>query len=402
MHSSALPPTLICLSEADRQTLLDNAALLSLHRAFAAVPDPRSRHGRRYDLPFLLTCFVAALLCNCNHSEAVGQWCRAQQQVLRHLFGPRRFACPTGALYRWLFPQLDVAALEALLALWVQATLVAAPDEPIALDGKTVRGARTSTRTAPHLLSFCTHQSHETLLQVAVDEKSNEIPVAQVRLSTLPLRGRVCTADALHTQVAFMRLLHEQHADTVLTVKDNQPGLLADLVTSFADPDACYIQAETWDRHRGRTEVRRIKVSAEMTAYLAPTWPYVAQVAELTRMVTEKGQTRQEVVYLITSLPAALAPPLRLLELIRGHWRIEHGLHSVRDVTFGEDGSRIRTGNAPQVMAALRNLAITLIHRSGSTQIAATRRHFALRPRQALKLLVHRKSPSHHLPSLDS
>jgi predicted transposase YbfD/YdcC len=108
------------------------------------------------------------------------------------------------------------------------------------------------------------------------------------------------------------------------------------------------------------------------------------------------------VVYLITRLSATQAPPLRLLELIRGHWRMEHGLHAVRDVTFGEDGSRMRTGNAPQLMAALRHLAIPLIHRRGSRQIAATRRHFALHPRQALKVVLHRKSPSLHLPALDA
>ena len=99
MYSTALPVTLPCLTDPQRQDLLREAALLSLHEAFAAVPDPRSRHGRRYDLPFLLTCFVAALLCNCNHSEAVGQWCRAQHRLLRRLFGPRRFACPTGSAF---------------------------------------------------------------------------------------------------------------------------------------------------------------------------------------------------------------------------------------------------------------------------------------------------------------
>jgi predicted transposase YbfD/YdcC len=393
MYSTALPVCLPLLTDHQRQDLLSDAPLLSLHQVFTAVPDPRSRHGLRYDLPFLLTCFVAALLCNCNHSEAVGQWCRARHLLLRRLFGPRRFLSPTGALYRWVFPQLDVTALEHIIATWVQATLVAQPDEPLALDGKTVRGARISDHPAPHLLSFCTHTSHETLLQVAVHEKTNEIPVAQALLPSLPLSQRVCTADALHTQVAFMRVLHELHADTVLTVKENQPRLLADLITYFADPAATYTQAETWDRRRGRIEVRRIKVSSEMTDYLALTWPSLAQVAQLTRTVTRKGQTHHEIVYLITSLSADRAPPLRLLELVRGHWHIENGLHYVRDVTFGEDRSHIRTGNAPQVMAALRNLTITLIHRSGSTQIAATRRHFALHPRQALTLLLQRRFP---------
>ncbi|HEY7347871.1 MAG TPA: ISAs1 family transposase [Ktedonobacterales bacterium] len=393
MYSTVLPVTLPPLTDSQRHDLLYDAALLSLHDAFAAVPDPRSRHGRRYDLPFLLTCFVAALLCNCTHSEAVGQWCRAEPRLLRRLFGSRRFVTPTGALYRWLFPQLNALALEQVLAAWVQATLVADPNEPVALDGKTLRGARTSTQAAPHLLSFCTYRSHETLLQVRVEEKTNEIPVAQTLLPTLPLRGRVCTADALHTQVALMRVLHEAQAETVLTVKENQPSLLADLITYFADSAACYQQAETWDCHRGRIEVRRIKVSTEMTTYLAATWPYVAQVAQLTRCVTKQGQTRQEVVYLITSLTPAQAPPQRLLDLIRGHWHIENGLHYVRDVTFGEDRSQLRTGNAPQVMASLRNLAITLIHRTGSTQIAATRRYLAFHPRHALYLILHQRNP---------
>jgi len=125
-----------------------------------------------------------------------------------------------------------------------------------------------------------------------------------------------------------------------------------------------------------------------MIAYLSASWPHVAQVAELTRIVTYKGQTRHEVVYLITSLSPAQADPLRLLALVRGHWSIENSLHYVRDVTFGEDHSRVRTGNAPQVMAALRNVTITLIHRAGFTQIAATRRHFAFHPRQALALVL--------------
>jgi len=99
-----------------------------------------------------------------------------------------------------------------------------------------------------------------------------------------------------------------------------------------------------------------------------------------------KGTTI-EVVYLIPNLSSAQASPERLLAVIRGHWSIENGSHYVRDVTFGEDRSRLRSGTAPQVMATLRNLAITLIHRTGTSQIAATRRTFSHDPAQALDLL---------------
>jgi predicted transposase YbfD/YdcC len=380
------------LNQEQAETVLTQAGLQSLADVFEAVPDPRGAHGLRYDLPFLLTCLVAALLCHCDGTDAVAQWCRDHRSLLREVFGPRLFLTPSGSLYRWLLPQLDAAAIEGVLGRWVQATTTAPADEPLALDGKTVRGARSGEQTAPHLLAFVTHQSQETFFQVRVDEKTNEIPVAKQVLPTLPIRKRVCTADALHTHAEFIRLIHELQAETVLTVKGNQPTLYADLATYFADPQAHYVQTQTVDRRRGRLEVRTIKVSTEMNAYLAPTWPFVAQVAQLTRTVTKAGTTTTEVVYLITTLPPSKASPQRLLDLNRGHWSIENRSHYVRDVSFGEDHSRFRSGNAPQILAALRNLVITLIHRSGSSHIAATRRHFASCPQEALALLSHKKA----------
>ena len=79
MYSTALPIAGPSLSAEEQRALLKPAPLVSLYQAFAVVPDLRSHHGLRYDLPYLLTCLVAALLCNCNSTEAVGQWCRDQQ-----------------------------------------------------------------------------------------------------------------------------------------------------------------------------------------------------------------------------------------------------------------------------------------------------------------------------------
>lgn len=209
----------------------------------------------------------------------------------------------------------------------------------------------------------------------------------------LPVDGRIFTADALHTQKGFMQCVDALGGKTVLTVKNNQPTLYADLATYFADPHASFDHFSTLDQHRGRTEKRSIRVSTEMNAYLAD-WPLLQQVAELTRTVTVRktGETSHEVVYLITPLTPQEANPLRLLTLVRGHWSIENSSHYVRDVTFREDRSRLRSGYAPQILATLRNLAITLIHRQGSSQIAATRRHFASHPHLAFRLLLPTRS----------
>jgi predicted transposase YbfD/YdcC len=182
----------------------------------------------------------------------VAQWCRDQRRLLSRLFGPRRFLCPSDSLYRKLLPRLDAQHIEWTLADWVRTTLCAQAEDPIALDGKTVRGARTDDQPAPHLLSFRTHHSQEPLLQVRVCDKTNEIPVAQARLSCLPLAGRVCMADALHTQKHFFVTVDALGGAALLTVTKNQPTLYADLATYFADPHARFEEASTRDEQPGR------------------------------------------------------------------------------------------------------------------------------------------------------
>ena len=92
-------------------------------------------------------------------------------------------------------------------------------------------------------------------------------------------------------------------------------------------------------------------------------------------------------VYAVTSLTHGQASPARLADLIRGHWAIENGLHWVRDVTFAEDASQLRTGTAPQVMACLRNLAIGTLSHAGPVNLAAALRRHARDPARPLATL---------------
>jgi len=332
-----------------------------------------------------LTCLVAALLCNCNATDAVGQWCRDHRSLLRRLFGDRRFLTPTGSLYRRLLPRLSAAQLEWALSAWVCASRVQPDQEPVALDGKTVRGAESDETPAPHLLSVSTHQTQETLARVRVADKTNEIPVAQALLPWLPLTGRVVTADALHGHPAFAHAVLAQGGDYLLCIKANEPHTYDALVQYFTDPAAVTRRASTRDRQRGRIEHRTLRASTEMNAYLA-SFPALAQGAKVTRLVQEGTTVQREVRYYPTSCSCQRGDAATLLGLVRGHWSIE-SRHWVRDVDFGEDRSQIRTGNAPQVLAALRNAVLTLIRRTGTTEIAATRRHFAAHPAKALTLL---------------
>jgi predicted transposase YbfD/YdcC len=145
--------------------------------------------------------------------------------------------------------------------------------------------------------------------------------------------------------------------------------------------------ATTVDKAHGRVEQRTLRTTTLLT--LHHLWPGLAQGFEVTRARTEKGKKSVEVTYGITSLTEGQADAARLLELVRDHWHIENRLHYVRDVTLGEDACRVRTGAAPQVLAALRNVVVHLLSEvEAESRVAATER-LAARPNEALQLLGH-------------
>jgi hypothetical protein len=136
------------------------------------------------------------------------------------------------------------------------------------------------------------------------------------------------------------------------------------------------------DKHGGRVERRHLQATTMLAGYLD--WPGAAQVARLERTVLAGGEATVEVEYLITSVPRRCAGAAALLGWARGHWGIENRLHYVRDVTMGEDANRTRTGSGPQVLAALRNLAISKLRLDEVGNIAAGLRRNAARVRDLL------------------
>lgn len=227
--------------------------------------------------------------------------------------------------------------------------------------------------------------------------------VAPTLLAALPLRRAIVTGDALYCQRHLCQQIVDSAGHYVVIVKGNQPQLLADVHLLFAASPLDDVtgrpislaMAEQRDRHGDRQEVRRLWTSGALSGYLD--WPGAQQVAKVERTSTRKGQPRTWTRYVITSLPAPdplwdapdtqTATAADLLRLVRGHWAVENRLHWVRDVTFGEDLSQVRTGAAPQALAALRNVVIGLLRHAGWDNIAAALRYNAWRPGAALHLL---------------
>jgi predicted transposase YbfD/YdcC len=144
--------------------------------------------------------------------------------------------------------------------------------------------------------------------------------------------------------------------------------------------------ARSVDGGHGRIEVRTLHARpGQEIGWLE--WPGLRQVCRVVHQTRRRGRWQIEIHYKITSLPAERAGPADLLRLSRAHWAIENELHYVRDVTLGEDASRIRSGAAPQAMAAIRNLIVTVLHRDRVSNRAAGLRHFAWHLDQAAQTL---------------
>lgn len=348
------------------------------------VPDPRDRRGVRYSLAGVLALAVTATVAGCRSFAAIGQWAAETAVDTLASFGLTSGSAPDESTLRKLFARIDADALDRALGVWMWTrTFTVDQRRVIALDGKTIRGARTRPDgKAPHLIAAFDHSAGVVLGQMAVEAKSNEIPAARTLLGHLDLDGAVVTLDAMHTQTDTATTITGAGGDYVFTVKANMPTLHQKL-KKLPWNDMPVYTARTINR--GRQITRTIKIAD------VPDWinfPGAAQVAQLRRTVTDKGTKTVEVVYLITSASNKDAPPQRLAAWVQNHWGIENRLHWVRDVTFDEDGSQVRTGQAPRVMATCRNLAISILRIDGWNNIAAGLRHHARHPHHALALVL--------------
>jgi predicted transposase YbfD/YdcC len=261
----------------------------------------------------------------------------------------------------------------------------------VAVDGKTLRGAHPPDGDGRpvHLLAAMDHTTRAVLAQCQVGGAPEEVPAFQPLLAGIDLAGAVVTADALQTHPeAAEYLVTGKRAHYLFQVKANQPTLLARL--KRLPWHRVPVLDRTRDRGHGRVELRTLKaVTVHHFGF-----PHAAQVIQVTRKrkvgdrhggaSTRRWQT--VTVYAVTSLTFEQASPARLADLLRGHWGIE-ALHHLRDVTFAEDASQVRTGAGPNVMACLRNLAIGVLCRAGPVNVAAALRRHARDPRRPLATL---------------
>jgi predicted transposase YbfD/YdcC len=372
----------------------------SLYSRFQGLADKRKPKGKRYALATILVGMFLAKLCGEDKPSGIAEWVALRGKWIASVLGLKRKSMPSHHTYRrTLADILDEQEFEELARKHHQYCGEAGYQVVVSMDGKVLRGTiDMDVSDGLCLLAVYLPGEGVTLAQVAIKSKENEIAAAPLLLGYVDLRNKVVIGDAMHTQRQVSIQIGKAGGHYLWTVKGNQPQLLQDLQDWF-DPNVellpgmgCppkdFCTATITSKGHGRIEVRRLTTSSQLNDFLD--WPFLAQVFKLERFITisKTGKIRHEIIYGITSLPAELASPQQLLQMLRSYWQIENGLHYPRDVTLHEDATRFKKHSAAHNMATLNNLVLGLLAQAPFPFVPSARRYFAAHPDEALALLL--------------
>lgn len=343
------------------------AGIIDKH--FEKVTDPRVNRGANHDLLEMLFMAITATICGANGWADVERFVKAKVDWFAR-FIAMEHGVPSHDTFGRVFARLDTAEFLTAMHDWVDTFAGALRGRGIAIDGQTLRGSydRAAGQSALHTITAFAVGTRTCLRQMSVGEKSNEIPAVPILLQLLELDGAVVTLDAMHCQVETAQSILGRGADSLLTVKKNQPTLhdyLQHKFTTFCDADfdvPGLRQHVTVERSHGREERRAYYTIGvtEQDRDALQRWPGLLSLGMVCRTRTTGTEEQVDVTYFITSQPPKVKALARLL---RGHWGIENSQHHVLDVTFAEDASRIRSGTAPEISAAIRRMSLNILQR---------------------------------------
>lgn len=331
-----------------------------------AIPDPRRQcRNLKHLLHDILVLGFCGTLAGCDDFVEIAAWAHLHEDFFR-TFLDLPEGIPAHDTFTRVFAAVRGDVLQGILLPWLHQRR-GDPGDLVHIDGKAMRRTRRDSHKlgALHVVSAWASEHGLTLGQVAVDAKSNEITAIPALLKVLDLRDKVVTIDAMGCQKDIAAAIVGGGADYVLSVKDNQPTLHAEVQLAFLDtagaPRPAGREYTTEESGHGRQERRTVRVLpvAGHVSQLAA-WVGLLTLVMVTRVVTcvATGVVTTEVSYYISSLrPNAR----RLARAIRGHWGIENGLHWVLDVVFREDARRVYDRMAAQNIAFLNRLALSVL-----------------------------------------
>ncbi|MCA3310742.1 MAG: ISAs1 family transposase [Roseomonas sp.] len=353
---------------------------VSLLDHFSALKDPRQSWKVVYPLPEIMLLVLCATMSGMEDFVEIRLWGRERMDFLRR-FLPYKRGLPSHDTLNDVMNALDAELFKACFTAWVEALRDGQPDV-VAIDGKTSRRThdRANGREPLHMVSAWASRQRLVLGQEAVGAKSNEIRAIPLLLARLELTGAIVTIDAIGTETAIAETILDRGGDYLLALKANRPATHADVAAFFATPPDEMIHSthEMIEADHGRLEQRRHLVCHDVGWLFSdrrytdePRFPQLAMIAMVETRTERSGRIEQEKRFYLSS---ASLDAKTFAAAVRSHWGIENRLHWVLDVVFHDDLARLRTGNGPQNMAAIKHMALNMIRNAEDTHSLKVRR----------------------------
>lgn len=340
------------------------------------IKDHRRKQGRQYQLGHILLFAILAILSGADSYRKVHAFIEAHYATLDAVFALAWKKIPAYTTIRTIIRGVDSDALEQSFRTY-SAELAAASDgkRPVAVDGKVLRGSfdHFKGQTALHMLSAFLPESEIILAHEEIAAKTNEIPAAPELIQQLGLTECVFTFDALHCQENTLATAKATGNEVIVQVKENQKTLYQDCLTAATTLPPTAVYQEPATKAHQRIESRRVEIFPPTTLTDAEKWQLVEALVKVERhrqvfdTKTKRWQASDETsFYIATTVLSAQS----FGQDIRQHWGIENRDHYVRDVSLGEDASRIRDN--PHIFAKLRSFALNILRANHVSNVQLT------------------------------
>ncbi|MEH2188755.1 MAG: ISAs1 family transposase [Nostoc sp.] len=334
---------------------------------FAVIQDPRIDRTKRHNLIDIMTIAICAVICGADGWVGIETYGCAKYEWLK-TFLELPNGIPSHDTFARVFAQINPQQFQSCFVDWMKSIQKITSGEVVAIDGKTLRGSynESSDQSAIVMVSAWATTNKLVLGQVKVDEKSNEITAIPELLKVLELSGCIVTIDAIGCQKEIVKLITQQDADYVITLKKNQGNLYDEVEKLFQSGISTGFEGiehstyKTEEKGHGRHEIRHYVMLSQIQSRLNPdsVWSNFNSVGMVESVRLLDGKTTVETRYFISSLEDNAE---QFGNSIRSHWGVENSLHWVLDVALKEDDCRIRKDNAPQNFAILRHIAVNLL-----------------------------------------
>ena len=349
---------------------------------FSAIEDPRIDRSKHHKLIDLITIAICAVICGAEGWTDIETYGLVKSEWLKQ-FLELPNGIPSHDTFSRVFARLNPQQFQQGFLNWIRAINKMTDGEVIAIDGKSLRHSydKGAELGAIHMVSAWATTNRLVLGQQKVDKKSNEITAIPALIKVLELSGCIVTIDAIGCQKEIVKLITEQDADYIISLKKNQSQLYKNVEQLFKEAIRTqfkgieYSEYYTREQNHGREEIRRYLMLADIDERVDTTqkWSKLKSIGLVESVRTLDGKTTVETRYYISSLPnnAELFG-----QSVRSHWGIENSLHWILDVALNEDNCRIRKDNAPENFALMRRLGVNLLGREKSNKRGVKNKQF--------------------------